>query len=1172
MGKINTKKYKINNNIILSNSDNSDNSDNSRHFLTAKNINKLIYQGGKYYRKNDNLINKQAKRTKNNLNIRTLDNLKHYGYITNIQSGGFIIDYIKIKYKLRQTKKFITKFRKEEKKIQKYLDSYKGKTTSFKDLADKKALEVTKYIVDYRQKTIYEFVLNNIEFEKTIKTSEVENTIKLIDSRIKGIEASLKTYNKEKSKEIPSFIKYNKAFQKDSKSFLKLIDYFETNLRGFFRTIQKIKDDYLLYEGKTKVDKEAKDKVKKYKRFSKDIDYMLSFRDEEIKKMVDIKSEIDTILDTGKDYTEKYESMAKENYVNDLELWRDNYKSIYENIKSLDEEIDVFIKYFEDIENNLNSIFNQLVVLYVKDKNPSATKNIQNNAIEMQRNFSIYLKLFKTIKNAMIAIKTSLLKEESVVDLDATLLYSEGSYKAIQDDINKSKDFIGKDIFNINLFFQNKNKSMPGGNYEGLENNMSGGAAGPSASRSVLRASTRTGAPRPGAPRQPIDTDTLADGGIGTLTYKDFLDLTFDKLEERVVKCLTVFNKEEQKYTKYAYYRIKALLNIVLFFMYYDTRDDNNCASSKALNEIDMNQKILLDLIKLIIIYNIYNIKHNITTMPTEPYNFTTKIKKNITDLYINVEPNIHQFLSNKRISIKLKITGTKSLKYLVCSNIGSGNSYDYNTNKGKSNLDNFSTLIINAYKTGKNTTKLFDFNINELEKNTFVKYFEANDKQLFESTLNQYTILNNDNDFINLLCDEILEISNDTYDVKRLLNLDEDFIASEVLVRRQSLVSSSTSSSSSTLSLTTSTDITLIPASDFKHMTVAQAQNLTNTQAKNLTAAQINEIPIIILNKIPKNIVDHINNSIIATLITSHKTALNAICNPSSGGPGSGGPLGGPLVGAPGGLGGQGGLLVAPVVLGAAPVVLGASSSTSSTAGTSLFGAPGAKTSTGYKDSFIIDINKVDKTSPNIDVNLNNIKQHMETIVNIISDNLQADSYNSITEKINKITENINNLKLIEPKFLDTKIKTYDKVIMKYDWLRDYVKKEGATVHLKEADEITNLMKQTKQIGSLVIKPTTNVITDTEINKIIILALSNKSPSIPADNDMLKKLNDAANAKKFIEEVKKSGNNILQILKYVSSNTNVDQSIRTERDVYQQGQPQGQQGRQQQGQQRRTH
>ena len=61
------------------------------------------------------IINKQNKKTRNYSNPRTLDALKQNGgngYINNsqIQDGGFIFDYIKLKYKLRQFNNFKSKF------------------------------------------------------------------------------------------------------------------------------------------------------------------------------------------------------------------------------------------------------------------------------------------------------------------------------------------------------------------------------------------------------------------------------------------------------------------------------------------------------------------------------------------------------------------------------------------------------------------------------------------------------------------------------------------------------------------------------------------------------------------------------------------------------------------------------------------------------------------------------------------------------------------------------------------------------------------------------------------------------------------------------------------------------------------------------------------------------
>ena len=403
--------------------------------------------------KHKHIINKENKKTKKRSNPRTLDALNQYGgygYLNNteLQNGGFIIDYIKLKYKLSQFKSFLNKFRKEEKNIQKYIDSYKGKTTTIKQLGDDKFLEVGTYIVNFRIKTIFEFVNANRENEKEIKTSNLEDQIKLVDIKIGTINEKIKSLEKLEKKEIPKFNKYNKKLKKDSKNFLKLVKYFKNKLTGYFVKLQQIRTDYETYRDKKKIDSEAKAKVKKYKRFSTDIDFMLSFKETEVQNMNNIKEELDTILDTGKDYDEQFKSMAKENYIKDLEEWKTNYTSIYDNFKSVNENINSVSENFEIIKNNFEGMLNQTRAIYITGT--SNNKDIQQATLEIKNNIDKFLKILSLITKSVTSLKLVLLKETPALNINIDLLYIEGCLKDIQ---NKLKEYVEKmpnDLENIN--------------------------------------------------------------------------------------------------------------------------------------------------------------------------------------------------------------------------------------------------------------------------------------------------------------------------------------------------------------------------------------------------------------------------------------------------------------------------------------------------------------------------------------------------------------------------------------------------------------------------------------------------------------------------------------------------------------------------------------------------
>ena len=103
-----------------------------------------------------------------------------------------------------------------------------------------------------------------------------------------------------------------------------------------------IRANYKEFQGKSKLDSEAKSKIKKYQRFARDIDFILSFNDMEQKKMIDLKNDISTIIDKGqtfskqfKDYNESlfnliYNKIAGNKMNEDLNLLRQK-KRVYVN-------------------------------------------------------------------------------------------------------------------------------------------------------------------------------------------------------------------------------------------------------------------------------------------------------------------------------------------------------------------------------------------------------------------------------------------------------------------------------------------------------------------------------------------------------------------------------------------------------------------------------------------------------------------------------------------------------------------------------------------------------------------------------------------------------------------------------------------------------------------------
>ena len=924
--------------------------------------------------KNKYSINKKNKRTRNYMNIRTLDALKQYGYgyIGKNQDGGFFIDYIKLKYKLHQFKKFITKFRKEEINIKKYIDSYEGKTTTFKQLADDKASAVTLYIISYRKKAIYEFMFQNIDTEKQFKTSNLEHDISLIDSRILGANESIKSFEKSVKKEIPKFKKYNDALTKDSKHFLKLVKFFESKLRKYYVTITQIKKDYNLYHDKKHIDEEAKKKIKKYKKFGADIETILKFKDTDVQNMNAIQSNLNTILDTGKDYVEKFKQLAKENYNEELDKWKENYSSIYENFTPINENINNIIEIMKEMKNNLDGILMQAQSIYVAGS--SKDKELYLTTKAVIANCERFIQLLNLFDGSVNKLKIVILNETPFDKIEIDLLYIEGGFKDIQNKLAEYSLRLKDDKANIETEL-NKPKTVGGGSIIKQKkikkmNNMKGGALS------------------------------------GNVTYKNFFEQDYNDFQGDLIQELIYFRTNISDDTikkESTYKRILTLFNIFLFSIYYKYIRSDDCKDTTKTLDNSQNynteKDILLSFLKIIAIYNVAEKVYGKNT----DYKFNATTIAFIRDLIINffitkLDKYISIDILNQMTSYGL--TGIK-LKDLVCENTTVAYQKKYDPSlKASSNVDNFSKFIISAVEDTAQykINNIYDIftNIDRITQYTFVKYFDNADKKNFK--------------------DNIYE------------NVYNNFLNASFLDKKADLKTSD------------------------------PIENLA------LQLVELLNLP----DPIPTTIKDVLSKNPVPVTV--------------------------------------------PVPV---PVPVSSSTSSSTSSATSYLSV--APTSV-MLTPFLINIAKL-KVSDDIKPNLSNIKNYIINIIGIIDDKLRANLFENITKNINKINENVNNLKIIEPKLINVKIDAYDKVILKYDWLKDtYKMSDEPRIEITETKEIAQLLHEINPTSKLT-SPTGELSKD-EIMQ-LILKFNFPNPT-NFSKDSFNKLKDKKNAELFLNVLDK--------------------------------------------------
>ena len=579
MGKI--KKTKLKNKKTKDNTNNSKSSGDISHIKdsfkisTSKNKNKLVYNGGRYYRKNVS-INKKNKRTKNYVNMRTLDAINTYGSQLKTQSGGFFT-FIKYWWNMRKIKKIIGNLGKNQVEINKFIDSYKVQPETFKRLGDKKALVIYDIIRTEKEKAIAEFLLNN-KNETTYDTSNIEHDLKMIETKLNiTTKEQLKRFEKDINKELPKFQSNKNKFLKDSEKF-RDINKAYSQLIAFYEEQKEIFDKYTKLEGKDKLTDSDKEDRKKYLKNKKNIDHILSYKQDDISALNKNVQDISTIMNMSKDYEAKYQALKEGNYTADLNKWRSNYKAIYANISTIEggvkhvsgaiEEVKLLVK---KIDHHLGSIFGAI------------KQNIKLDPIlKINRILEENIGYLKTIKDTTVkGVKYAFIEQIPIEKIEvfnklssAALIQTEVSMTQLHQSLIIDEGYI-------------RENSMYGGGNSGGHSH--GGSSG---------------------------NEMKMIGGAKALTYEELLKLTIHTfLDESYENMYMTLNKINADLRDNAFHSvifklnnsdflkiIKIYFNMTIFFLYYSTRNNIDIASNR-LSIVGANQTELSHFITIIKIY-----------------------------------------------------------------------------------------------------------------------------------------------------------------------------------------------------------------------------------------------------------------------------------------------------------------------------------------------------------------------------------------------------------------------------------------------------------------------------------------------------------------------------------------------------------------------------------------
>ena len=539
------------------NNNNHNNTLSNNSFLTSKNNNKLVYEGGRYVRKND-IINKK---TRTSLPLRTLERLNKYGmYNIYTQDGGYITGW-KFEGKMKKVKKIIKKLGKYEMRLNEFSDSYEAEVKTFKRLGDKKADSINDKLRSKRREIIISFIKNNMDKEHTFKTSNFQQNLEMIKINYISADKEIKQLDKEIKEETKKHKEFIKVFNKEKETFAKIFKK-RAKINNFYTEQKEIKDKYVEIADGKKLDKKDKKLKIHYEKNKEDIDYVISYGKEKLEELNKGVENKDTTLDKSKTYSELYDKLLTSKYNSDLNDWETKYKNIYENIIDIDNRINYLNQQFNKLNEYVELIKRELNIIY-KTINKTNQLNSINKLLEI---FASNEKILENVKELMKKIKIALIQENEIEDITNITSYSEAAFKIIENNINNLKNHLVIDKKEIE------------NNY--IAKKLEGGARS-----SELK-----------------DIDT-----IDKLLDSDYKDL--DKILKRVNDDLKDTNKDSHIYKENSEDFLKMIqiyFNIYLFFLYYiKNRTDAIDFSivEKDLNLDTSDKDIILWFIKIVDLY-----------------------------------------------------------------------------------------------------------------------------------------------------------------------------------------------------------------------------------------------------------------------------------------------------------------------------------------------------------------------------------------------------------------------------------------------------------------------------------------------------------------------------------------------------------------------------------------
>jgi hypothetical protein len=332
-------------------------------------------------------VKKNRKFTNSQLKLRSLYKLRKTIKNHDMQEGGFF-DAIKHRYNMFRFKNLIAKFNEADLQMKSYLKDFKAQADILETLTKQKSKLATDVILNTKRATIFTIYSNEAEIDDN-KQSYITDQIKMLEAVFKRIRNESEQNDKDMKSQYPKFKEFTSKFKKYAEKFINLLNELG-DLSAFREKVLELKAKY------DKLDKAHVYKSSDYRKIlsswkANEADYkkVLELSDVYTSEKKKILDDIDDFQEKAEFYKNEFENLEnkKTEKENDLVKWDKSYNTIYSEMNKMIDLVKKITLFFDELDKNANkiegatfAIFNE----YKKFHNNEAIRKFKSDMLRLK--------------------------------------------------------------------------------------------------------------------------------------------------------------------------------------------------------------------------------------------------------------------------------------------------------------------------------------------------------------------------------------------------------------------------------------------------------------------------------------------------------------------------------------------------------------------------------------------------------------------------------------------------------------------------------------------------------------------------------------------------------------------------------------------------------------------